>query len=109
MLHPTARHVVSACAIVAIAALTSACVVNETAPPARGVVVNGPPPEPVREAQPATQRGGSVWLPGYWHWSGMQYTWIPGHWERAPTGQSWHAPTYSLQGGTYVYEAGGWR
>jgi len=98
-----------ACALIALALLAPACVVNETAPPARGVVVSGPPPDPVKEPQPAAQRGGSVWVSGYWHWTGMQYSWIPGHWERAQEGRTWHAPSYSFHGGTYTYEPGGWR
>lgn len=89
----------------------AACVVNEGAPAATGVVVNAPPPEPMREQRPvAAQRVGGEWVAGYWHWNGMQYTWIPGHWEKAPPGQTWHAPRYSMRdGGTYLYEPGGWR
>lgn len=106
--HARARFV--AWALCAVAIASSGCVVNETAPPPRsGVVVSGPPPEPVKEPTPAAQRGGAVWVPGYWHWSGMQYTWIPGHWENAQAGRTWQAPTYSLRGGSYVYEPGGWR
>jgi hypothetical protein len=97
--------------LVPLVSLVSACVVNEGAPPATGVVVNAPPPEPVREPRPvAARRTGGEWVSGYWHWNGMQYTWIPGHWEKAPPGQSWHAPRYSLrEGGTYIYEPGGWK
>jgi hypothetical protein len=49
-----------------------------------------------------------VWIAGYWHWSGMQYTWIPGHWENAPPGARWRAPRYSIREGTYFYEPGSW-
>lgn len=73
-----------------------------------GVAVSGPPPEPVREARPLPPDAQAVWVAGYWHWSGMQYTWIPGHWESPPAGASWHAPRYSLRDGTYFYEPGSW-
>jgi hypothetical protein len=73
-----------------------------------GVAVSGPPPEPMREPRPQAPDAQAVWVAGYWHWSGMQYTWIPGHWERAPPGASWHAPRYSLRDGTYFYEPGSW-
>lgn len=91
----------------------SACVVGETAPqPATGgVVVASPPPPPLAEKSPpeAPPQKGSVWVSGYWHWSGMQYVWVPGHWERARNGRRWRAPRYSIQNGTYVYEPGGWQ
>jgi hypothetical protein len=73
-----------------------------------GVAVSGPPPEPMRETRPQPPDAQAVWVAGYWHWSGMQYTWIPGHWENAPPGASWHAPQYSIREGTYFYEPGSW-
>jgi WXXGXW repeat (2 copies) len=93
----------------ATAALADGCVVEGgVSAPATGVAVSGPPPEPMREAPPPAPDAQAVWVAGYWHWSGMQYTWIPGHWERAPPGASWHAPRYSIREGTYFYEPGGW-
>jgi hypothetical protein len=74
-----------------------------------GIAVSGPPPQPVPEARPAPPPDVRViWIAGYWHWSGMQYTWIPGHWESAPPGASWRGPHYSIRDGTYFYEPGGW-
>ena len=94
-----------------LAALTvgvGACVANEPAAPTRGMVVSGPPPPPQQDAptpQPSPQ---AVWVPGYWHWTGAQYTWIPGHWETPPPGVTWAAPRYSLVDGSTVYEPGAW-
>jgi hypothetical protein len=74
-----------------------------------GIAVTGPPPEPVQEVRrPPPPNVQVVWIPGYWHWTGMQYTWIPGHWEQAPPGASWRAPHYSIRDGTYFYEPGAW-
>ncbi len=91
-----------------------ACVI-EPGPvaPANGIAVGGPPPQPVNEtrpehARPAQGERPEIWVAGYWHWTGMQYTWIPGHWENAPPGALWRAPRYSLRDGTYFYEPGGW-
>jgi hypothetical protein len=94
-----------------IAALAlGGCVAAEQSAPPRGVVVSGPPPaplpEPMRPPPPSTA---SVWVDGYWHWTGMQYAWIPGHWESGPPGTTWAAPRYVASEGSYVYEAGGWR
>jgi hypothetical protein len=86
----------------------AACVVNEPESPPRGVIVSGPPPAPVREDRPAPPTPQSVWVAGYWHWTGMQYSWIPGHWDAAPTGAVWTAPVYTSQDGKYFYENGHW-
>lgn len=90
----------------------AACVVNEAESPARGVVVNGPPPAAVREDRAAAATPPSpqsVWVVGYWHWTGMQYAWIPGHWDAPPPGAVWNAPVYSARDGKYFYESGGWK
>lgn len=49
-----------------------------------------------------------MWVPGYWHWTGMHYAWIPGHWDSPPPGARWHAPSYAESGGHYTYEPGRW-
>ena len=85
------------------------CVVEAVAEPPRGVVVSGPPPQPMQDVRPSPPSARAVWVAGYWHWTGMQYTWIPGHFEEAPPGAVWRAPHYSLRDGTYFYEPGGWR
>jgi hypothetical protein len=91
------------------AVLAQACVVNEPTAPPRGVAVSGPPPEPIREdARPPPPTAQSVWVGGYWHWTGVHYTWIPGHWEQAPPGATWAAPQYTTRDGAYFYEPGAW-
>jgi hypothetical protein len=94
--------------IVALSIAASACVVNEPESPSRGVVVNGPPPPAVHEERPSPPNPQSVWVSGYWHWTGMQYAWIPGHWEAPPPGAVWNAPVYTSRDGKYFYESGGW-
>lgn len=88
-------------------ALAAGCVI-EAGPAPVGVPVSGPPPQPVAEAPSRPPAPQAIWVAGYWHWTGMQYTWIPGHWETPPPGSLWHAPRYSLREGTYFYEAGSW-
>jgi hypothetical protein len=103
------RWVVGVLGLVAATSLAG-CVATEMTVPARGVAVSGPPPEPIAEAPPpAVVAPGAVWVAGYWHWTGMQYTWIPGHWENAPPGTAWSAPRYVSADGAYFYEAGSWK
>jgi hypothetical protein len=98
----------SAVALLTVLSSAAGCVVEAGASGSAGVAVTGPPPEPMREVRPQPPDAQAVWVAGYWHWSGMQYTWIPGHWENAPPGASWHAPRYSVRDGTYFYEPGSW-
>ena len=104
------RGAAAGLALLALFALP-ACVATETTVSSRGVIVSGPPPAPLLEAQrPAAPATPAVWVAGYWHWTGMQYTWIPGHWdEHAPPGAAWAAPRYVSADGAYFYEAGGWK
>lgn len=97
-----------ALALSVVAVSTSGCVATEPPMAPRGTVVSGPPPPPVAESRPAQPSPQAVWLDGYWHWSGMQYTWIPGRWEVPPAGARWSAPQYTVHGGTHTYENGRW-
>jgi WXXGXW repeat (2 copies) len=85
------------------------CVVNEPEAPSRSVVVSGPPPAPVREDRPPAPAQPSVWVNGYWHWTGMQYAWIPGHWDAPPPGSAWNGPVYTMRDGRYFYQSGSWQ
>ena len=93
----------------ASAGLLGACVIEAGAASLpTGVAVAGPPPQPMQEAHSPPPGGPAVWVAGYWHWTGMQYTWIPGHWDRPPAGAMWRPPRYVVREGTYFYEPGGW-
>jgi hypothetical protein len=102
------RSAIATCLSFAAALFVAGCVVEAGVSASSGVAVAGPPPEPMREARPAPPNPQAVWVAGYWHWTGMQYTWIPGHWEQAAPGAQWRAPRYSIHDGTYFYEPGSW-
>ncbi len=64
-----------------VAALVLAgCVATAPARPPRGAEVPAPLPE-IRSAPPAP---GMVWVPGAWHFDGVDYVWVPGRWESPP-------------------------
>jgi len=95
--------------ILAATSLAAGCVIEGGISASPGaVVVTSPPPPPVVEARSPAQDPQAIWVAGYWHWTGMQYTWIPGHWELAPAGARWRAPRYWVREGTYFYQPGGW-
>jgi hypothetical protein len=98
---------VAVAAVVAIGPV--GCVINEASPPPHGVAVSGPPPAPPQEMQPPRPAPDAVWVPGYWHWTGLQYAWMPGHWRAPPPGATWRTPSYSFRDGTYFYVPGEWR
>ena len=95
--------------ILSTAAAAVGCVAAATAPPSRAIVVTGPPPAPIAEEPTAQPQPATVWITGYWHWTGIQYAWIPGHWEATPrAGAVWRAPRYVKNEGSYIYEPGTW-
>lgn len=97
--------------LLALVASVTGCVLAVAAPPSSGVVASGPPPAPLMEGAPRTAAppiAGAIWIPGYWHWTGIQYSWIPGHWDVARRAGRWIPPRYVLRDGVYYYEPGGW-
>jgi hypothetical protein len=107
-MHSAFAAVLAAVGAVSVIALQPGCVVEAGVSATTGIAVSGPPPPPLREGPPGPPNSPSIWVSGYWHWTGMRYTWIPGHWERAPGGARWHPPRYFYRDGTYYYEPGGW-
>jgi hypothetical protein len=96
--HTTTREVVYT--PTAAAAPATVLVEAPTAPPAPRVET--PPPAPP----------GSVWVPGYWNWTGSQYSWVEGHYDTARSGYSWVPQHWEqeangrwhLIGGTWVQQ-----
>jgi hypothetical protein len=103
------RQILAALVLTLAMSSTAACVATASSAPARGIVVNGPPPAPIAEVRSAPPSATASWVSGYWHWEGARYVWIPGHWENAPPGSQWYAPKYSQNAdGRFFYEPGGW-
>lgn len=73
------------------------------------VRVTIPMPAPQAETVPPPRRMGQVWVPGFYQWSGAQYTWTPGRWVRPPNAQStWNPPQVTRAGRQWSYRPGFW-
>jgi hypothetical protein len=50
-----------------------------------------------------------IWAPGYWRWSGREYTWIGGRWDVGRSGYAYVAPTWHRHhAARYEYIPGHW-
>ena len=73
-----------------IAALAcAACVATRPPPPDRSAIAGTPPSVQEGPGAPPATAPGSVWVAGYWHWTGFEYAWVPGHWEAPPPRAPW--------------------
>lgn len=60
----------------------------------------------VRGASPSARH---FWAPGYWRWSGRQYTWIGGRWDLHRANYAYVAPTWHRHhAARYEYVPGHW-
>ncbi len=75
--------------------------------PQATVVIQPPPPVRV-EVQPAPPSPGRMWVAGYWHWAGADWTWRGGRWEQPRAGYAWAPPRYEPYQGRYRYAPGHW-
>lgn len=70
-----------------------------------------PPPLPARPAEVISPQTSdeTVWVAGFWAWTGNEYMWVKGHWEIPPpkcTG--FVAPHWKKSGSYYSYVQGYW-
>jgi|GEM_PF-252022 len=77
------------------------------------VVVQQPPPPPAPPAEVVVARPAveSVWVGGYWAYTGddRRYVWVQGHWERPPPHyRAYVSPHWARRRGNYVYIQGYW-
>jgi hypothetical protein len=53
-------------------------------PPSGTVHITTAPPPPRTVIIPPRPTSLSVWISGYWNWTGTDFVWIDGHWDRSP-------------------------
>ncbi|MEO8901793.1 MAG: YXWGXW repeat-containing protein [Polyangiaceae bacterium] len=85
--------------LVALIALSPACVIGRQTRPSRNESAQGPSGAPVSGSPVVAQvspdnseapspakppKPGSEWHKGYWHWDGVRYVWERGHWQDSP-------------------------
>jgi hypothetical protein len=67
-----------------------------------------PPPLLVEVPEPAPARD-SVWIPGFWSWTGSRYAWVAGNWSRPYPGRSWVEGHWKRSGPGFAWVPGRWR
>ncbi len=66
------------------------------------------PPPLQAETHGSAPVAGSVWVAGYWAWTGS-WTWVPGRWSMPPqTGATWRPNVWVPEGVTVRLDPGGW-
>ncbi|HEY3352246.1 MAG TPA: YXWGXW repeat-containing protein, partial [Polyangia bacterium] len=72
------------------------------------IMATSEPPEPVYEEQTPPPAPDHVWVPGYWDWTGAQWSWVYGGWRPPMVGYTYVAPYYEVVNGQVVYVRGYW-
>jgi YXWGXW repeat-containing protein len=76
-------------------------------PPTPEVDVQTAPPPPLVEVRPQ-QPPNTVWIPGYWQWSGNRHVWVGGRWSAQKPGMRWQPDHWERRGNQYHLTRGQW-
>src|SRR6185369_6619409 len=66
------------------------------------------PPAPRYEIVGVAPRADMFYTPGYWRWSGAQYTWIVGRWETRRDGCEYVSSRWERSGNRWTFVPGCW-
>ncbi|PTL85440.1 YXWGXW repeat-containing protein [Vitiosangium sp. GDMCC 1.1324] len=67
------------------------------------------PPQLQAETPPPAPAPNLTWAPGYWYWSGAEWTWINGTWVAPPRpGLVFVTPRWVRRGPSWAFIDGGW-
>ena len=69
------------------------------------------PPYPRQVIIPRRPSVTSVWIDGYWNWTGVQFVWIDGTWDRNPprAGATWAPGQWTQTKRGWYRRPGRWR
>lgn len=107
-MHPYTRHcvlggltIVTGVAMFAGATIAQDVIYVPTAPP--------PPRVEMIPTLPSERVEIERWQPGYWRWTGQEYTWVEGHYVGVPhAGAAWVPGRWEQRPGGWVYIQGHW-
>ena len=77
-------------------------------PPVPRATAPAPPPPLLVETQGTPPSRESVWIPGFWAWSGHRSAWVAGEWSAPYPGHSWVEGHWKRNGGAFSWVAGRW-
>jgi len=77
-------------------------------PRQRVVYVQPAPPEPRVVVVPARRRAHTVWVDGYWQWTGRRYIWQRGHWETERGGHRHVQAHWEMRGAEWTLVPATW-
>ena len=79
-------------------------------PPFVPLVASPAPPPPLLVEMPAGRPArDSVWIPGFWTWTGSRFAWAAGCWSAPYPGQAWAEGYWKRSGKGFSWVAGRWR
>nr|MBA3542081.1 hypothetical protein [Deltaproteobacteria bacterium] len=67
------------------------------------------PPALQVETRPAPPMRATIWVTGFWQWSGADWVWVAGSWQAQPeAGTSWRPAQWRARGSVHILIPGGW-
>ncbi|ATB38510.1 hypothetical protein CYFUS_003945 [Cystobacter fuscus] len=73
------------------------------------VVASQAPPAPQMETPPPAPAPSYTWAPGYWYWSGVNWSWVTGSWMAPPRPDLvFVTPRWVRRGPSWYFVGGGW-
>jgi len=78
------------------------------APSLPHAVAAAPPPPLLVESAGTPPSRESVWIPGFWSWTGLRFVWVAGTWSAPRPGMRWVEGHWRPDRGAWRWEAGRW-
>lgn len=80
-------------------------------PPPGMVYITTAPPPPRTVIIPARPSAASVWISGYWSWTGAEFVWVDGRWDRNPPrpGAQWVPDQWVKTSKGWYRQPGRWK
>jgi hypothetical protein len=104
------RQAVTVTALLGLAGLFGCGGNYQPEPGVRVAYIDRGPPRNRVEVRGVAPGAGTVWLPGYWRWTGRDYDWVQGRWAPVSSGfRSWSAGRWRHSRQGWYWVDGRWR